>query len=437
MKIFKPKILWEQIINYWNQDVYKATILRFITIGFRSVIAFLFWIVVGYFFTSEGIGEMSSVVSVLRLGAIFTMFGIQTAFLKFPIYSFKKKQLATISLIPIALNILFAIIFVLGFDYLRLLIGISKFYWFIFTFLSTLVVSFFLIFDDVLVGIKSPFFLLVKEIISNTILFSGIAILAFTNFIPNTELSMLILWVVSQLTSILIAALFIILKKKNRKEEERENEKNIPLKKFISFSFSNHTGTLIQSLPMLLTTPLVIKLFNAEDAAFIYVAWSILGLLASFPNSLSFVLITEKRDSTLKSLLNRLKFAYIIETIIVVPLLSLQKYIFLLFDLQYSSDYFWSLLLVVLSIYPLSIFLIYMSALRQRNEKGMLQILFAIQSVIYFVCIFIFKPILDIISINFSWFLSTLILAGISLYLSSRKKSHDQPDLNNLTENLK
>ena len=426
MKGFIQNNVINFIKKYWKQDVYKATILRFITIGFRSVIAFIFWIIIAYFFDADGVGIMSSVVSVLRLGAIFTMFGIQTAFLKFPLYSFRKKQIFSISLIPLSLNFIAAIVFVSAFNYLRVLLDLSQAYWFLFTLLSTIIVSFFLIFDDILVGIRSPYFLLIKEAISNVILFSGIFLIVFSNIIPNTEISMLILWGFSQLISVLATLLFIILKKREKTEKQKQYGESISLKKFVSFSFNNHTGTLIQSLPMLLTTPIVIKLFSVEDAAFIYISWSILGLLASFPNSLSFVLVTERRDTTIKTLLSRLKFAFIIDTIIIIPLLALQKYIFGLFDLEFSMVYFWSFLFILLSIYPLSLFLIYISALRQRNEKGLLQLLFAIQSGLYFASIFIFKPILNLISVNFSWFISTLILAGICIALSIKRGTQEE-----------
>ena len=420
MKSFVQNHIINYIKKYWKQDAYKATILRFITIGFRSAIAFIFWIVIGYFFEADGVGVLSSVVSVLRLGAIFTMFGIQTAFLKFPLYSFRKKQLFSISLIPLSLNFIAAIVFVSTFNYLRELLEISKTNWFFLTLLLTIIVSFFLMFDDILVGIKSPYFLLIKEAISTVSLFSGIFLIVYSN-IPNTEISMLIVWGTSQLISVVVTSLFIIFKKREKPEIQTQTGESTSLRKFVSFSFNNHTGTLIQSLPMLLTAPLVIKLFNTKDAAFIYISWAILGMLASFPNSLSFVLVTERRDTTLKTLLSRFKFAFIIDTIIIIPLLALQKFIFGLFGLEFSMVYFWSFLLILLSIYPLSLFLIYISALRQRNEKGLLQLLFALQSGLYFASIFIFKPVFNLISVNFSWFISTLILSGVCIFLSIKK----------------
>jgi len=441
LKSFIEKNLIQKIITYWNVYIYRATILRFGTITFRSIIALIFWSIIGNLFQAEGVGIASSVVSILRLGAFFTMFGIQTAFIKFPLLSIKKGNIIKIFSIPIILNFIASITYLTAFDYLRILVYFSRLNWFFMTFFISAIVSFFLIFDDVLVGIKKPWFLVVKEIVTDIVLFAGVLTLIFAKSSVNSPAIMVLIWGLSQLMGILLTVLYLFLKrekqtinnqikivtipiseKKSRnKESIVTNKTQFSLMKFFSFSFNNYTGTLLQTIPNLITTSIIIILFNSVDAAFIYIAWSIMGFLCSFPNSLSFVLVTQKRDTTVKTLYKRVQFSFLASTLVLIPLIFLQKQIFNLFEIIYTAEYFWSFIIILLSIYSQSIFLIYISALRLRNEKGLLQILFLIQGVIYFSLLFTLKPFIGIISVNLAWFLSSLIMAIISVYLSIKK----------------
>ena len=79
-------------------------------------------------------------------------------------------------------------------------------------------------------------------------------------------------------------------------------------------------ASVLQIIPNWITAPIVLLLFSEVDSAFIYISWAVVAVLNAYPNSLSFVLITQKRDSSIKTLLSRLKFTYLFITILAVPL---------------------------------------------------------------------------------------------------------------------
>ncbi|MCE7749193.1 MAG: hypothetical protein GPJ51_12420, partial [Candidatus Heimdallarchaeota archaeon] len=237
------------------------------------------------------------------------------------------------------------------------------------------------------------------------------------------------IWGGSQFFGIILTVVILLIVKRFKNNSNllpKNNNEEVSLKEFGKFALNNYTATLLQILPTWLTFPLVILFFSETTAAFIYMSWAFISILNALPNSLSIILITQKRDTSLKTLLNRFKFTALIISIIGTPLVIFQKFIFQIFDITYSDGYFLSFLFLVLSVFPLSIFLIYSSALRLKNEKGLLQILFLLQNLIYFGLIFILRSYLDIMAVNLSWLVSNIVVAIICLILSYKNRKNQE-----------
>ena len=190
----------------------------------------------------------------------------------------------------------------------------------------------------------------------------------------------------------------------------------------VHYSLANYIAGLINKVPISILPLIVISLLGAEQNAYFYVAFAVIGGgLNAIPASTSLSLFAEgsHNEKALGQYVRRsLKFSFLILAPLIILIFLIGDKILLLFGQAYSAEATKLLWVLAVSSLPLTVNTIYF--FKKRVEKEMKSVigLTALTGVIVLATSYFLLPIMGIMGAGIGWLaghgLVTVVIIGMS-----------------------
>lgn len=345
-----PVRMAKGIIRHFHQDsLYRNSIYLMFSTLVMAIFGFFFWIINTKLFSAEEIGLATALISSVTLIGGFSILGLNLGLVRYlPKSEFKTQKINTVFTVVLIASLLISLAYIYKLEYFapKLLIIKDNF---VFSALFIIMVVFFaldLITNSVFTAFRDTKYILIKSVIAS------IFKLAAPIFL--TALGAYAIFISASFGSIItfFISLAVFYKYFGFKFKLMINRQ--VFSKMFKLSFGNYIASFTSSLPMTLMPILINNRLGSRQAAYYFMAMSIINLLLTVQKSVNTSLFAEgsTNDINLKGLIIKsIKFMAIFLIPSVMSVVLLGQYILLFFGKEYSTEGIVLLRLLALSVF--------------------------------------------------------------------------------------
>ena len=377
-----------------------------------ALLGFVFWIIAARFYSAETVGVASAIIAAMGLMASFANLGLGHGLIRFlPNAGQKANSLINSSFtINILASLIVSLVFLagLGFWSPELLflhdepLLFSAFA--VFTIAFTLKITG----EEALIANRRSGFLLIREIILNTIRLTLVILLAgmYQSFGIYGS------WGISLWVAIICNIVLFLPKAKPGYRPRLGIGKEV--KEMVRFSSGNYVANLLVGAPTLFLPIMVLNLLSAESTAYFYIAWSIAGIITTFAYCIAMPLFVEGSFDEQKLKLNvrsSLKIAFLVLVPTVVLLVVFADKILLIFGDAYSENAATLIRILAFAAFPMTINSLYMSIKKVEKNIKLIIAISALVTAGTLILSYFLMPVMGITGAGIGWLASQGIVA--------------------------
>ncbi|MHA1230811.1 MAG: lipopolysaccharide biosynthesis protein [Candidatus Helarchaeota archaeon] len=325
-----------------------------------------FWFVAARFYSINFIGYAGNAITAAIFLGSFSLFGINLVILRKYANNIEKlkQDLLILLLIVTFLGLLFS-----GIYFLFLYLFNEMLYSYFTTNLIT-ITSFLIIViswggkfiqESVLIIIKKPKLVLIRNIIDGFLRFSSILLLSF---ISKKSYDLIVSWALSIFLSASIISIKFIPKLKIKYTSFAN------IKSMFKISFFYFIAYQLLGSPAFILSTFIINRYGAEVNGIFYISWTVVSIILSVPRSVSLYSMPEYINSILQVniLKKAIKISFLLEFFIIVIFVFFGKYIFLVFGKTYSEQSTILFLILIIAVFPFTLIKNYYELIRTNDE---------------------------------------------------------------------
>ena len=370
-------MIQQHIENHLGLVLFKNAYHLILGTGFTSLFGFLFWILATRLYSTEIIGLVSALVSILTLIAVIAELGLGIGLIRFLPDSRDDGNSLINSCFTLSslFSITLSLVFIVGLPFWGQI--------YIQYFKESLIIIFFTIFSIIF----SLFPLLASTFLAKRIT----KMIVYINFISGISKIVLLL-LISQINQYflglfitigvsfligLIFGLYLFLPKIQPKYYPIPELNIHQLKGIKNYSAVNYFGRLLLQMTPLLFPLMILNILGPDMTAFFIISWSIISIVQVIPSSFCNSLMAEctHEGRVNKSYMKKSFFSMMTFLVpITILILAFPEQILLLFGQMYSDQGAAILRLLSLSVIPWGIIYLYISV--ERLKKYSLAIIY-------------------------------------------------------------
>jgi len=378
---------------------------------------FFFWIINTKLFSSEEIGLATALISSISLIANFSMLGLNLGIVRYlPKSEIKTQKINTVLTVVFATTFLISMVYIVKLDYFapKLIILKSNTYYSVLFIIIALFFALDTVINNVFTAYRDTKYILLKSVISSIIKIVAPLILfsygAYAIFI-SASFGSIITFIIS---------IFILYKNFAYKFRFMINIDVIS--RMFKLSFGNYIASFTSSLPLTVLPILITNKLGTKQAAYYFMAMSIISLLLTIQKSVNTSLFAEGStdDKHIKKLIYKsIKFMslFLIPSVITVILFG--QYILLFFGKEYSTEGITLLRLLALSVFFTTINGTLSSVLYLKEKVNLILIMCLIGPATLLTLIHIALP-LGLTALGVAWLIGEALISliySISVYI--------------------
>jgi len=358
------------IVRFKRESLFQNSVYLMMSTAIMAVFGFVFWIITAHMYTPDQVGFATALISVTSLLSGLSLFGFNTALLKYLPKSEKPNTIINTAIIMVALvTVVLSAIYVIGIGYIAPQFGLLKSvptYGALFI-IFMIAVSINSLTDSVFIAYRASkynfivyaFFGLTKVILPAFLLRYG----SFGIFFAYTG---------SVLVALALSFYFMAAKFNYKAYWIIEGD---TVKKMATFSVANYAASFLSSVPTFTLPLLIVNRLGNAQSAYYYIAAAIVALLYVVPTATAQSLLAEgaHNENELNAFVkNALKLVGLLLGIGIVGIALLGHYVLLVFGTSYAANGFWLLQIMSVTSLFLSINYIGATVLRVKQQLNAL-----------------------------------------------------------------
>jgi len=394
----------QRLKQFLTTSLYVNASYLAVNIAVRSLLGFVFWIVVARFYTPAEVGYSSAIISVVNYLALLSLIGWDSSLIRFMPQAEKPGILINSCFTICSLiSLVIAGIFVAGVDFwspaLAFIKGNAIFTLVFIVFTPLWALS--LLIDATFIAKRRAGFALTQSVITSSlkIPLAVLLVLFFHAF------GIVASWGIA-LGVAIAASLFLFLPKVQHAFRPVPTLNLGQLNSKWQYSGGNYLTSLFIGAPILILPVMVVNLLGPETNAFFYIAWMMASLLSAIVAATSLSLFAEGshfEDKLGENVQKSFKFTFLLLVPAVILLILIGKWLLLAFGQSYLVNGLMLFRILVLASLPVGINHIYTGVLRVRHKLKELMAIWGIIAVATLVTSYLIVPVTGIIGIGYVW----------------------------------
>jgi O-antigen/teichoic acid export membrane protein len=364
------EVMPKSVGMFWRNSLYRNASYLVAGNVASALLGFAFWTVAARYYSAANVGIASSVVAAMPLVSLVGTLGLQIGIVRFlPGSKERGPGIINASLLAtLVLSTLVTIAFVLRIDIWSadlVFLRNDPLYFLLFV-LFTTATAISMAVDSVFVAVRRSVFAMARNVIFGLLKLVLIAILAFYSV---GYYGILNAWGISLLVSVVIGVFFMLRVYDNYPSHLVFDWNG--LSPLVKYGLSNSIGLFAGAAAVRILPILILNVLGAEQSAYFFIAWTIANTISLIPSSISASLLAEGSHDE-RSLKRHTIRGLVLTALILIPILivvfSFADRLLGLFGEQYARNSGPLLRVFAVSLLPGSIYQVYVSTLRVRND---------------------------------------------------------------------
>ncbi len=351
------KILKEKI----KSPLYKNALYLIVDKAVYSAFGFFFWVIVANLYLTSEVGFASTIISSMIFLAMLATFGFNITLIRFLPNSNVKEEIINscftiTSIFSLFLSLIFLIVLPFWVPKLAFVREDPQFTFFFVLFTSVWVLT--LLIESLFISER-----IAKYVVIKNLTFNFLKIPLCILLVHQSTFGIFSSWGFASLVAFLVGVLILMPRTLSEYKFRLGINKEV-IKPLLGFSFGSYIVGILLISPGAISPLIIVKVLNAEMAAYFYVSWSIAELLFVIPLSISGSLMAEVStdiESFEKNKKRSVKFMFVLLIPLILATILFADKLLLLFGRNYSNYATGILRLFALSAVPYAINFIFMT----------------------------------------------------------------------------
>jgi O-antigen/teichoic acid export membrane protein len=396
-----------KLIALYRDPLYRNSIFIIMGSITASCLGLIFWVVAAQFYPIDDIGLASTLISACSLMSTVASMGLDQAMIKYMPTRDKSMVLGTALKANLVFSLVLGIAFVIGSSIWMPDMTAYPAFGLLFI-LLTCAMSASGITNTVFIGSRLSNYVLVMTFILGSRVLLLVPLVSLNS--PGILLSLVIAYGI-----MFVATAFFMFRLKVNLGRFNWTY----FKESFWFSTGNYIGTILYSLPTLVSPMIVYGLIGSDTAAIYYMSLSITAIVFYVPSSFSTSLFVEGSHGEGLSRMFRkaLSTIYVLLVPLVILILLMGSWILGILGEEYAAQGPGLLNLLVISSLLLAPYLVESTALKVRGKVRGVIALSAVNAISFFTLIFVFISLYGPEGIGLAWIGSFAISALVGFFL--------------------